>query len=238
MQFEKKELPPLRWGSGQSEQHQPINDEGGLAMFCRSFSVDSVRSASVDATALGVFDLYINGERVKAGGIADEMKPGWEDYKKHVLYYTYDIEKYLVNGENVILAALASGWYAGRISFGSYPDAEPCFMAALHIEDKNGKTDIYTDESWLSFKGGRIRTSDIWDGEYIDFNEPCYRKLSRPGTDRTGWKPAETKEHDLDITPQVGPTIQVRDFSVLPKTVTVYEGTKDNGRDKRDKTVG
>lgn len=230
-QFDAAVIPSFQWGTGQNEQHNPIADEGGLGMFARDFEVAGVKRARIDATALGVFDLYINGERVKAGKVADELKPGWEDYKKHVLYYSYDIAPYLNDGKNTVLAVTAPGWYAGRISFGSYPDAEICFMAGIHIEDSNGKTDIYTDEKWLSFKGGRIRKSDIWDGEYIDFNQPCYRKLSRPDTDRTGWKLSETKVYEIDITPQVGPAIQVRDFSVKPQTVTVYEGTKDNGSD-------
>ncbi len=230
-QFEKIGIQSFQWGTGQNEQHNPIGDEGGLGMFAKKFTVDGVRSARIDATALGVFDLYINGERVKNGDVYDELKPGWEDYKKHVLYYSYDIKGYLRDGENTLLAVIASGWYGGRISFGSYPDAELCFMAGLHIEDKNGKTDIYTDESWLSYKGGRIRTADIWDGEYIDFNQPCFRRLSGNDCERSGWKNAETKVYEIDITPQVGPAIQVRDFSVSPKTVTVYEGTKDNGTD-------
>ena len=230
-QFDAAEVKPFQWGGGQSEQHNPIGDDGGLGMFVKTFSVSGVISATIDATALGVFDLYINGERVKAGDVYDELKPGWEDYRKHVLYYTYDIKDYLEEGENTILAVLASGWYAGRISFGTYPDPVISFMAGIHIEDDNGRTDIYTDESWLSFKGGRIRTADIWDGEYIDFNEPCYGKLSKSGADRTGWKNAVSRVYDIDITPKVGPSIQIRDFSVSPKHLTVFEGTKDNGTD-------
>ena len=229
--FDAAVIPSFQWGTGQNEQHNPIADEGGLGMFCREFEVCGVKHAIIVATALGVFDLYINGERVKNGDKYDELKPGWEDYRKHVLYYSYDITTYLTDGKNTVLAVTAPGWYAGRISFGSYPDAEICFMAGIHIVDKNGKTDIYTDENWLSYKGGRIRKSDIWDGEYIDFNQKCFRYYSRVDTDRSEWKPAETKVYEIDITKQVGPSIQVRDFSVAPKTVTVYKGAKDNGTD-------
>ena len=130
-QFEKIGIQSFQWGTGQNEQHNPIGDEGGLGMFAKKFTVDGVRSARIDATALGVFDLYINGERVKNGDVYDELKPGWEDYKKHVLYYSYDIKGYLQDGENTLLAVIASGWYGGRISFGSYPDAELCFMAGF-----------------------------------------------------------------------------------------------------------
>ena len=140
--FDAVVIPSFRWGTGQNEQHNPIEDEGGLGMFCREFEVCGVKNAVIDATALGVYDLYINGERVKNGDVYDELKPGWEDYKKHVLYYSYDITDYLTDGKNTVLAVTAPGWYAGRISFGSYPDAEICFMAGIHITDKNGKTDM------------------------------------------------------------------------------------------------
>ena len=133
-EFEHVEIPPLHWGGGQAEQHQPINDEGGLGMFCKTFTVSGRAKASVDATSLGVFDLWINGSRV-IDGKPDELKPGWADYSKHVMYYTYDISGYLKDGENTFLAVLAPGWYAGRISFGTYKDVEICFMAALHIRD-------------------------------------------------------------------------------------------------------
>lgn len=229
-EFGHVEIPPLHWGGGQAEQHQPINDEGGLCMFCKTFTVSGRASASVDATSLGVFDLWINGSRV-FDGKPDELKPGWSDYSKHVMYYTYDISGYLKDGENTFLAVLAPGWYAGRISFGTYKNVEICFMASLHIRDDNGQREIMTDESWLCSKGGRIRKSDIWDGEYIDFNHPCFRKISSEPSLREGWVNAVTKENDIDVTPLVGPTIRIRDFSVAPKTLTVYEGTKDNGTD-------
>ena len=53
-EFGHVEIPPLHWGGGQAEQHQPISDEGGLCMFCKTFTVSGRASASVDATSLGV----------------------------------------------------------------------------------------------------------------------------------------------------------------------------------------
>ena len=75
------------WGqAGADIQFAPIFDEGGLPMFSTRFTVKGVKKASIDATALGVFDLWINGNRVMNGETFDEMKPGWTDYDKHVLY--------------------------------------------------------------------------------------------------------------------------------------------------------
>lgn len=230
---QKRESFENSWGGDESDnQFAPICDDGGLPMFSKSFYVSNVKSASVDASALGIFDLWINGRRVTNGGIADEMKPGWTDYRKHVIFYSYDITDYLVNGENTVLAVTAPGWYSGRISFGSYPDCDISFIAALHIDDDNGKNDIYTDESWQTAKGGIIRFSDIWDGEYIDFNFDDYSKISLPEYDKSAWINAKTKPHDIDITPQVGPAVRIRSgLDRKPQSIVIFEGTKDNGSD-------
>ena len=230
---QKRESFENSWGGDESDnQFAPISDDGGLPLFAKSFYAANVKSASVDASALGIFDLWINGRRVTNGGIADEMKPGWTDYRKHAMFYSYDITDYLVNGENTVLAVTAPGWYGGRISFGSYPDCDISFIAALHIDDDNGKNDIYTDESWQTAKGGIIRFSEIWDGEYIDFNFDDYSKISLPEYDKSAWINAKTKPHDIDITPQVGPAVRIRSgLDRKSQSIVIFEGTKDNGSD-------
>lgn len=230
---QKRDSFDNNWGGDESDnQFAPICDDGGLPLFAKSFTVCGVKSATVDASALGIFDLWINGRRVTSGGVADELKPGWTDYRKHAMYYSYDIADYLVNGENTILAVTAPGWYGGRISFGSYPDCDICFIAALHIDDDSGKTDIYTDESWLTAKGGTARFSDIWDGEYIDFNFDGYSAMSLPDYDKSAWINAKTKPHDIDITPKVGPAVRIRNgLDRKPRSIVIFEGTRDNGSD-------
>lgn len=221
------------WGGDESDnQFAPICDDGGLPMFSKTFSVNGVKSATIDASALGIFDLWINGRRVTDGGIADELKPGWTDYRKHAMYYSYDITNYLSDGENTVLAVTAPGWYGGRISFGSYPNCDICFIAALHIADNSGNTDIYTDESWQTAKGGDVRFSDIWDGEYIDFNFDGFAKISMPDYDKSAWIMSKTKQHDIDITPKIGPSVRVRSgIDRKPQSIVVFDGTKDNGTD-------
>lgn len=57
-------------------------------MFRKAFSVKgAMKSAKIYASALGVFDLFMNGSRVgqtEADGTVryDELKPGWTDYRK------------------------------------------------------------------------------------------------------------------------------------------------------------
>ena len=79
--------------SGRSDQFAPIADACGVGLLSKHFTVNGLKSARVDATALGVFDLWVNGKRVgrkdeNGNLVYDEMKPGWTDYKERVLYYS------------------------------------------------------------------------------------------------------------------------------------------------------
>ena len=64
--------------------------DGLLTMLCKfSFNPSkNVASVKLRATALGIFDIFINGKRVchNVNGdlVADEYKPGWTDYRKRV----------------------------------------------------------------------------------------------------------------------------------------------------------
>ena len=49
---------------GRADQFAPIADVGGIALFRKQFTVKGLKAARVDATALGVFDIWVNGRRV------------------------------------------------------------------------------------------------------------------------------------------------------------------------------
>ncbi len=217
-----------------SDRFIPADDRQGVALFVRRFRVCDLRTARVDATALGVFELWCNGHRVgRVNGdgetIYDEMKPGWTDYRSRVLYYSYDLMPYLRDGENVLVAAVAPGWYNGRIAYRTYGDTHVAFLAAIHLIDAAGRTDIYTDADWKGAWGSAIRSSDIWDGELYDARYPSPAELSAD-PDGLDWGEVEFEEHDLFVTPHVGPTIMVREgLTRTPESVVIFNGTEDNG---------
>ena len=68
-----------------------------------------IRRATVYISALGLFELFINGRRVGR----DHFTPGWKNYRNRVYYLTYDVTDLLKDGGNAIGAILANGWYAG-----------------------------------------------------------------------------------------------------------------------------
>src|ERR1700749_1094439 len=66
-------------------------------MFRKDFSVSKpVARARLYATALGLYEASINGQRV--GDIV--LAPDWTDYHKRVRYQTYDVTPMLRQGPN------------------------------------------------------------------------------------------------------------------------------------------
>ncbi len=219
------------------DHFSPIRDKGGLPIFRRVYRTDACQKAILKITALGVFDVWCNGKRVGRCGnggeiVFDEMKPGWSDYRKRVLYYTYDLCDYQKDGENVLLIAVAPGWWNGRISLGTYGENEVALLASLTLVDAQGERHIGTDTSWQAFWGGRIRAADIWDGELYDANLPDYTEMSVEGFDTADWGTPFLVEHNIEVTPHIGPSIMVRKgLERKPISTLLYEGTKDNGSD-------
>lgn len=134
----------------------------------RSFLVDRpVRTARLYASALGLYEPFLNGHRVGDARLA----PGWTDYRERVNYQAYDVTDQLSEGVNVIGAIVGPGWFAGRAGLFNarafYGDA-PALVAQLEITYADGSTRrIVTDGSWRR-RDGPLMTSDIMDGEVYD----------------------------------------------------------------------
>jgi len=72
-----------------------------------------VDTARLSVTALGLYEMEINGVRV-----GDQLlAPGWTSYKHRLELQTYDVTDLLIVGENVIGGHVAEGWYCGRFGF-------------------------------------------------------------------------------------------------------------------------
>jgi alpha-L-rhamnosidase len=146
-----------------------------------------VASARVYASALGLYELEINGKRVGDHVLA----PGWTNYHKRIQSQTYDVTKLLDGGDNVLGASLAEGWWAGKVGLGwsrQYGDT-PALVAKMRITYTDGSVQwIATDGSWKSADGPYAK-ADLQDGETYDARlEPS--GWSRPGFDDAKWEPA------------------------------------------------
>lgn len=145
----------------------------------------TVQRATMYASALGLYELYLNGRRV--GDVV--FAPGWTDYRKRVYYNTYDVTGLVASGENVLAGVLGDGWYAGYVGFGRKRNlyrGEPRLMAQLEIEYADGtKQTIVTDESWKA-SYGPVREADFLMGSTYDARQE--RPWMRAGFDDADWE--------------------------------------------------
>jgi alpha-L-rhamnosidase len=134
----------------------------------RAFLVGQpVKRAVVYATALGLYELHINGKRVGE----DYFTPGWTDYPTRVYYQTYEVTDLIKKGDNAIGAILADGWYAGYLGFGKKREHygnKPRLFVQLEIEYENGHIQkVVTDGTWKA-RYGPLLESDFLMGETYD----------------------------------------------------------------------
>ncbi|MDI1290571.1 MAG: alpha-L-rhamnosidase N-terminal domain-containing protein, partial [bacterium] len=85
--------------------------KAGIPYLRKSFEVQrTVARARLYSTALGVYELQLNGARVGR----DVLSPGWTDYRNRVRYQVYDVTGQVVRGANVLGAMVGPGWFSGR----------------------------------------------------------------------------------------------------------------------------
>ena len=154
-----------------------------------------LRSATVYITAHGLYEATINGRRIGDAFLT----PGWTSYSKRLQYQVYDVTDLVRPGNNAIGVTLGSGWYRGFIAFeGQHnfygSDISLLFQLVLSYSDGSTKT-ISSDSSWKS-STGKIRSSEIYNGETIDAREEK-TGWELPGYDDRGWSGAQTASYPL-----------------------------------------
>ncbi|SDC89745.1 Ig-like domain (group 3) [Nocardioides lianchengensis] len=146
----------------------------------------TVESARVYASAQGVYELQLNGEKV-----GDQLlAPGWTEYRKRIQHQTYDVTAQVRSGENAFGAELGDGWWAGKIaSFGfRHYGANLGLIAQLRIDYTDGTSQVVaTDDTWTSHFGPYVAADNV-EGESYDARaeQPGW---DEPGFDDTGWNP-------------------------------------------------
>ncbi|RXZ82247.1 alpha-L-rhamnosidase [Paenibacillaceae bacterium] len=147
---------------------QPTHEHTKPAIYLRKeFQIDRpVRRATVYATALGAYTLYLNGGRVSP----DRFAPEWTDYHVRALYRAYDVTAMLQAGDNAVGSMLAPGWYAGFIGMFGFQKygQDTCLLLQLNIEYADGTQEsVVTDRSWKAGYGP-ITATDMQMGEHYD----------------------------------------------------------------------
>lgn len=148
--------------------HDLSPEDTACPVFFKEFQLEDkqVKMARIYATALGVYEIKINGKKVGDAFFA----PGWTNYRKRLQYQTY-VADGMLDRNNKIEITVGNGWYKGILGFMCTPNIygdRVAVLAELHITYTDGsKQVIKTDMSW-KVTTGSIRYSEIYMGETID----------------------------------------------------------------------
>lgn len=126
-------------------------------------TTNSIVSARVYASAQGLYEVTINGQ--KAGD--QFLAPGWTAYDHRIQAQTYDVTSLVQTGTNVIGAALADGWYRGKVGIG-WTDAygsQLAFVAKIQVTYANGSSQWFASDAGWKVSDGPFVKGDLQDGE-------------------------------------------------------------------------
>ena len=234
--FDGSRMCHVKSNSGEKKIMQ--TNTNGMPRFRKTFNVEKkVSSAMLFTSALGVYDVFVNGQRVghvqpDGTTLYEELKPGWTDYRKRVFYSTHDVTSLMAEGSNALSALVTTGWWAGAVMHGAYGSPTLGFLAKLLITYEDGTQDIIvTDNTWRSSVKGAMKSGDIYDGEIYD------ARLEEPWTasdyDDSQWNGvAENIEFKGVINAFTGGYVMtLPHLFQQPKTANIYEGSRATGTD-------
>ena len=135
----------------------------------KEFSADkTVSRAMLYISGLGVYEAYLNGEKIGD----DVLAPGLSQYDKRVYYNVYDVTEMLASGKNTLGVILGNGRYFA-MRWKSMQNLKtfglPSLLAQLNIEYSDGtKAVVASDGSWKVNSRGPIVANNEFDGEEYD----------------------------------------------------------------------
>ena len=128
----------------------------------------TVTSARLYATADGVYEAFLNGQRV---GDA-ELTPGYTEYRSRLQVQTYDVSMALRPGHNVIEVLLSDGWYRGQVGLPRAHDQWGTTLGLLAELRAGGRAVCATDDAWTS-RPSEVTRADLIGGQTIDLRRAC-----------------------------------------------------------------
>ena len=184
-----------------------------------------VTSAKWMTSALGVYDIYVNGKLVGE----EVLKPGFTHYEKTKYSFTYDVTSLVRKGngaENVFSAQVTPGWWGDKIvTPGGHEGmiGRKCaFRGVLELTFADGSKQYYPTgtEGWKAGVAGPVKHAAIFDGEEYDAREPMgYEVADRLGT------PEENTEFPGKVFPSEGAEVYRRsDLALEPVLAYVWDG--------------
>lgn len=204
-------------------------DSTRLPLFRKSFSLKApVKQARIYATALGLYELELNGKRVGDSYFA----PGWTSYGHRLQTQTYDVTDLLAAGGNAVGAWLGDGWYRGNIGWNDRKALygnQLALLMQMHVLYEDGSEEVIaTDSSWKC-AAGPIQMAELYHGETYDARLEL-TGWSAADYEATGWSDVQVIDHDYGkLTPQINEpvrliqTVKPVELLTTPKGETVID---------------
>ena len=158
-----------------------------------------IRRAYITATAIGIYELKLNGKKVGDRYFA----PGFTSYKKNLQYQFYDVTEQLA-GSNTLIAVVTGGWAVGRFTYenkNKLTAPRQALLLELFIEYADGTAErVITDSSWEVTLQGNYRKACLYDGESYDATVDLKKAVwKRADTVRLPFYPEMTLENSRVI---------------------------------------
>ena len=190
-----------------------------------------ILSAKWTTTALGVYEIYVNGKRVGN----EFLKPGYTHVGKTRYSFTHDVTA-LMNvdkgGRNFFAAEVGAGWWRDKIvtpvnKGGGFYGKKSAFRGVLEVKFADGSTEKYvTDaEKWKAGVAGAVTHASIFDGEEYDARIAC------PYYGENLGRAELNTEFKGKVYPSDGAEVYLRDDLVL-KPVKAYTWKGVEGADE------
>lgn len=216
--------PISPFGNAGQEQAGPV------PLLRRAFRLaGKVTSARLFVSALGVHECRINGQPISR----DLFDPGWTSYGARLLYASHDVTGLLTQGENVLSAAVADGWWRGNLTWlprrAVYGDTT-ALIAQLEVTYADGGGEVIaTDQNWRGGEGA-LREADFYNGCTLELShdDTAWRL---PGFDDSDWSPVVTLPMPAGLEQRTMPPVcEVMRFPVRPIAGEPGQWTIDCGQ--------
>jgi alpha-L-rhamnosidase len=183
----------------------------------------TTRSATVYITAHGLYEAWINGQRIGDSWFT----PGWTNYDKRFQYQAYDVTELLRKGDNTIGVTLGDGWYRGIFGQWNYPNnygTDASLLLQLIIEYTDGMADtVISDPTWKS-STGPIRYADLYNGEIYDAQQEK-KGWASPGYNDKDWTGVSIKDFPKnDLIATTSPPVREKEYFRPAKIFTSPKG--------------
>lgn len=170
-------------------------EEHGAPMLRTEFNTNGkqIAKARLYATARGVYEMFINGQRVAD----DYLNPGMTQYNKTQFYQTYDVTSLVRSGRNAMGAQLNEGWYSGAITYSpenwNFFGDRQSLLAELIVTytDGTAQSFVTNPNNWKYTCNGPVRLGSLFQGEVYDATrDAVYSNWAKTGFDDSSWNQA------------------------------------------------